>query len=159
MNSKELCDLITAGLVHHRLRTGVQLFHGLKDILESTGKPPTPVPNFDTLLEYCTITLKSSIAEKVTLVCDPVTACILKMQFQECITLSPDIEDRIRIVTEHLIFQSAVIYVLAERRNEETLGLVDYTPTTILDYSAVREQYYPAVKSNIKLPLGGKSNG
>lgn len=141
MDNKELSGVITVALAQHRLRASVQVFHGLKDILEATGKVPTTVPNFEILLEYCSGIITSPLAEKVTLVCDPIVAHILKTELADCKTIPPELVDNIRIVTEHLIFQSSVIYVLAERRGEDTLCLVDYVPITMLDYSVARDKY------------------
>lgn len=157
MNNNETSKLITTAIIQHRLNICCQTFHGLKDILEAIGKEPTCIPNFETLLEYCLEIIKSPIADKVTLVCDPVIAYILTNQFLECKTIPEILKNQIRVVKESLIYKSDVIYVLAERRNEDSLTVMEYTPIAMMDYGQAKSKYMPT-QTHLNVE-GLKSNG
>ena len=158
MDSKKFSGIITTALTSHRLTINAQLFHGLKNILEATGKAPIVVPNLEILLEYCSGIIASPLAQMVTLVCDPAISHILKEELASCKTIPPELVNKLRIVTEYHHYKCPIIYVLAERRDEDSLRLVDYVPITMFDYSVTCDKYCKANDLKPKLG-GGKSNG
>lgn len=141
MGNKKISGIVTMELAGHRLTMTAQLFHGLKNILEATGKAPIVVPNLEILLEYCSGIIGSPLAQKVTLVCDPGISHILKEELANCKTIPPELVNNLRIVTEYHHYKCPIIYVLAERRDEDSLRLVDYVPITMIDYAETRDKY------------------
>ena len=139
MNEKETASKLSAAIAQHRLTQACNRYHSLKSIYEIL--PISNAPTFGIFCEYIETLARESHCDKIVIMASPIACKLLNHELYHSVGTPVFHKNIVRLVQEHLILSHDTnLYVMVEKYDESSVGLVDHLPVLKLNYHPITEQ-------------------